>query len=92
LLLAGVARLTQHAGQCRLLVTLTHAAGDQIKAMIASVRHGLDTILTAAPQLPKSERWPALVRYIIARIIGAKPKNQPPTALPPPYPLLAPAG
>jgi hypothetical protein len=92
LLLAGVARLTQHAGQCRLLVTLTHAASDQIKAMIANVRQGLDTILEAAPQLLKSERWPALVRYIIARIIGAKPKNHPQTALSPPDPLLIPAG
>ena len=92
LLLSGVARLTQHAGQCRLLLTLTHAAGDQIKAMIARVRLGLDAILAAAPQLPKSERWPALVRYIIARIIGAKPKNHPQTALSPPHPLLIPAG
>lgn len=92
LLLSGIARLTQHAGQCRLLVTLTHAAGDQIKAMIASVRNGLDTILAAAPQLPKSERWPALMRYIIARIIGAKPRNRPPTVLSPPEPLTIPAG
>ena len=38
LLLSGVARLTQHAGQSRLLVTLTHAAGDQIKDMIAAIR------------------------------------------------------
>lgn len=91
LLLSGVARLTQHAGQCRLLVTLTHAAGDQIKAMIASVRMGLDTILATAPQLPKSERWPALVRYIIAKIIGAKQKNHLPTALSPPGPRLIPA-
>jgi hypothetical protein len=49
LLLAGVARLTQHAGQSRLLVTLTHAAGDLIKTMIANVKKGLDTLLTAAP-------------------------------------------
>jgi len=92
LLLAGVARLTQHAGQCRLLLTLTHAAGDQIKAMVGSVRRGLDSILAAAPQLPKSERWPALVRYIVARIIAPKPKIHPKTALAPPGPVLIPAG
>jgi hypothetical protein len=40
LLLSGVARLTQHAGQSRLLLTLAHAAGDQIKAMIANIRKG----------------------------------------------------
>jgi hypothetical protein len=92
LLLSGVARLTQHAGQCRLLLTLTHAAGDQIKTMIANVRQGLDTILATAPQLPPSERWRALMRYIIDRIIGAKPGNHPRTALAPPAPALIPAG
>jgi len=92
LLLSGVARLTQHAGQCRLLLTLTHAAGDQIKTMIANVRLGLDSILATAPQLPKPERWPALVRYIIARIIGPKPKTHPQTALSPPDLLLIHAG
>ena len=75
LLLAGVARLTQHAGQSRLLLTLTHAAGDQIKAMVANVKKGLDSILAAAPQLPKAQRWPALVRYIVAKILAAKPKT-----------------
>ena len=81
LLLSGVARLTQHAGQSRLLLTLTHAAGDQIKRMIANVRKGLDTVLATAPQLTKPERWTALVRYIVARIIEAAPKIHPPTAL-----------
>jgi hypothetical protein len=32
LLLSGIARMTQHAGQSRLLLTLTHAAGHQIKS------------------------------------------------------------
>jgi Transposase DDE domain group 1 len=87
LLLAGVARLTQHAGQSRLLLTLTHAAGDQIKALIANIRKGLDLILATAPQLPKAERWSALIRYIVDKIIGAKPKN--PLHLSLPSPLMA---
>ena len=92
LLLSGVARLTQHAGQSRLLLTLTHAAGDQIKAMIANVRKGLDTILATAPQLAKPERWKALMRYIIEKIIAAKPRNHaPPSMLPSATPLI-PAG
>jgi uncharacterized protein YegP (UPF0339 family) len=53
-------RLTRHAGQSRLLLTLAHEAGDQIKAMIANVRKGLDSILANAPQLPKIERWPTV--------------------------------
>ena len=81
MLLAGVARLTQHAGQSRLLLTLTHAAGDQIKAMVANVRKGLDTVIATAPQLTKPARWKALVRYIIAKIITAKSNYHPPTAI-----------
>jgi hypothetical protein len=87
LLLAGVARLTQHAGQSRLLLTLTHAAGDQIKAMIANIRKGLDHVRATAPQLPKPGRWIALVRYIVGKIIAAKPKNPiAPLGLTPPRP------
>lgn len=70
LLLSGVARLTQHAGQSRLVVTLMHGAADQIKEMIANVRKGLDVVLVNAPQLTKPERWAALVRYIIEKIVG----------------------
>ena len=84
LLLSGVARLTQHAGQSRLLLTLTHAAGGQIKSMIAHVRKCLDHVLANAPQLPKAERWRALVRYIVERIIAAKPKIPSPPGLNPP--------
>ncbi len=78
LLLSGVARLTQHAGQSRLLVTLTHAAGDQIKTMIATIRKAFDHIRATAPQLPKRERWRTLMRYIIAQILAARPMQQPP--------------
>lgn len=87
LLLSGIARLTQHAGQSRLLLTLTHAAGDEIKSLVANVRKGLDTVLATAPQLTKLERWRALVRYIVMKIIEAAPKIHSPlvacNALPP---------
>ena len=45
--------------------------------MIANVRKGLDTIRATAPQLPKPQRWIALVRYIIANIMAEKRKNHP---------------
>ena len=92
LLLAGVARLTQHAGQSRLLLTLTHAAGDQIKTMIANVRKGLNSVLATAPQLTKSEFWRALIRYIIANIIAAKQKYHPPPDIPTAIPPLVASG
>ena len=84
MLLSGGARLTQHAGQSRLLLTLAHAAGDQIKARIANIRKRLDHVLASAPQLPKAGRWPALVRYIVSTILAAKPKKARPLGLPPP--------
>ena len=72
LLLSGIARQTSHAGQSRLLVTLTHACADQVKSMIANGRKGLAIVMRSAPQLQKIDRWRALMRYIIAEIIGAK--------------------
>ncbi len=84
MLLGGVARLTQHAGQSRLLLTLSHVAGDQIKAMVANIRKGLDHVLANAPQLPKADRWRALVRYIVSKIIAARPINLAPLGLSPP--------
>jgi len=87
LLLSGVARLTEHAGQSRLLLTLMHGASEQIKAMISAVRKGLDHVRATAPQLPTLGRWLALVRYIVEKIIAAQPKNTAPRALP--IPLLA---
>lgn len=87
LLLAGVARLTQHAGQSRLLLTVSHAASDQIKTMIANIRKGLDHVLATAPQLPKPDLWRALVRYISGKIIAAR--NNIPANPAFPFPRLA---
>jgi hypothetical protein len=84
LLLSGVARLTQHAGQSRLLLTLSHAAGDRIKEMIANIRRGLEHVLATAPQLPTIDRWHALVRYIVSQILATRPKNPSPLSLPAP--------
>ncbi len=75
MLLSGIARMTQHVGQSRLLLTLTHESEDKIKSMIVNIRAGLDAILSNAPQLPEAGRWPALVRYIVSKIIASKPQN-----------------
>ena len=85
LLLSGVARLTEHAGQSRLLLTLMHGSGDLIKSLIANIRTGLDHVRATAPQLPTLSRWIALVRYIVDKIIAAKPKNPAPLGLHPPW-------
>ena len=81
MLLSGVARLTQHAGQSRLLLTLSHGAGARIKEMIANIRAGLDHVLANAPQLPTIDRWRALMRYIVNQITAARPQKPSPRRL-----------
>jgi hypothetical protein len=67
---------------------LTHAASDQIKAMIANIRKGLEHIRATAPELPKPDRWRPLIRYIVAEILRLKPDQCPlPMALSPPVPV-----
>jgi len=50
--------------------------------MISRIRAGLDHVRATAPQLPKPERWRALVCYIIDKIMAIRPKNPPPVGLP----------
>jgi hypothetical protein len=73
-LLSAVGRMTSHAGQKKILLTITHEAASQIKALVANVRHGLRQIQENAPQLDKPQRWFALVRYIVAQILAQAPK------------------
>jgi hypothetical protein len=72
-LLSAVGRLTEHAGQQKILLTITHEAANQIKQLVANVRGGLRHIQTTAPQLTKSQFWSALVRYIIKQILPPEP-------------------
>ena len=81
-LLSAVGRMTHHAGQQKILLTITHEAAAQIKQLIANVRDGLRHVQETAPQLEKSQRWYALVRYIVERILASGPKMAPPFAAP----------
>jgi len=73
-LLSAVGRMTSHGGQKKILLTITHEAATQIKALVANVRHGLQLITATAPQLTKPQRWFALVRYIVERILTCTPR------------------
>ena len=72
-LLSAVGRLTNHAGQSKLLLTVMHESVAQINRLVANVRAGIQYLSTNAPQLTKSERWVAMVRYIVDRILAAQP-------------------
>ena len=73
-LLSAVGRMTSHGGQKKILLTITHEAATQIKALVANVRHGLQLIQAIAPQLTKPQRGFALVRYIADQILACAPK------------------
>ena len=82
-LLAAVGRMTRHARVTKLVLALTHEAASQIKVLIANVRAGLSHIRSAAPQLDKSQRWPAMLRYIVAEMLAHhRPRGSPPAAIP----------
>jgi hypothetical protein len=73
-LLSAVGRMTSHAGQKKILLTITHEAATQIKTLVTNVRHGLRLIQETAPQLTKPQRWITLVRYIVERILANAPR------------------
>jgi hypothetical protein len=84
LLLAAVGRATEHGGQTRVLLSITHAAVSQVKSLVASVRAGLQHIRSTVPQLPSAQKWRALVRYIVDKILLANATG-PANATAPPF-------
>lgn len=73
-LLSAVGRMTSHGGQKKILLTITHEAAAQIKRLVANVHAGLSHVMRSAPQLDKPQRWFALVRYIVERILSSQAK------------------
>lgn len=83
LLLAAVGRITASGGQRRILLSLTHAASDHVKALVTNVRAGLQHIRATAPQLPSVHRWKALVGYIVDKIIAVSAEKTTKATAPP---------
>jgi hypothetical protein len=58
-----------------------HAGAGLIKSMIANVHAAIQHVKAAAEQLPKLDRWRALLDYICRRIVGQSALPTPPPAL-----------
>lgn len=69
LLLAAVGKAASHAGQTQLYLTPLHAKAQTIKTLIANVHTALRHTKAVAEQLPTSDRWATLLRYICQRIV-----------------------
>ena len=81
LLLAAVGRAVHTGGQTQVYLTPMHAEVGLIKKMIANIQAALAYVRRAAEQLPKLNRWHALVGYICERITGQTVLPTPPPAL-----------
>lgn len=73
-LLSAVGRMTNSNRQTKILLTITHECASEIKRLVRNVRNGIEHVRANAPQLPGRERWFAMVRYIVERILGSAPK------------------
>jgi hypothetical protein len=81
MLLGGVARQTQHAGQTHLNVSLTHAKSVQIRAKLTQASRFLQALITAAEQLAQPERWRRLLARIFEKYLEGRPLGGPVPAL-----------
>jgi Transposase DDE domain group 1 len=81
LLLAAVGRAVHTAGQTLLYLTPMHAQTGLIKTMIANIQAAIGYVKALAEQLPKLNRWNALVSYICERITGQNMLPTPPPAI-----------
>jgi hypothetical protein len=70
LLLAAVGRATSSGNQTTLYLTPMHAEVGLIKSMIANVHAAIEHVRAVAEQLPKIDRWAAMLAYICQRIAG----------------------
>jgi hypothetical protein len=64
LLLHGVARQTQHAHQSTLTITSLHAHAPKVRQALAGVNQFLCRVRQTAEQLPQTDCWRAVLRFI----------------------------
>jgi hypothetical protein len=62
-------------------VSPRHAETGLIKSMIANVRAAIGHVKAIVRQLPGTDRWATLLRYICQRIVGQNSLPIPPPAL-----------
>lgn len=73
LLLTGVGRAVQHAGQTMLYLAPMHAAKGKLLALIGNIRAALGHVRAVAEQLPLADRWKMFLKYVVAKITWPLP-------------------
>jgi hypothetical protein len=64
LLLHGVAQQTQHANQSTLTITSLHAHAPKVRQALNAVSQFLHRVRQTAEQLPQTDCWRAVLRFI----------------------------
>ena len=77
----GVARVTQHGRQKRLILTIAHSAAGGLRAAFAALTRFLRE-LQNAPQLTPIERWCRILGYALRKYFRGKVPDPPPGLLP----------
>ncbi len=82
LLMAGVARATQHAGRTTLSITSQHAHHPGIREALADVSDFLDELRRTAPQLTTVERWCRILARALSPYLFCRTPKPLPNLLP----------
>jgi len=82
LLLAAVGKAASHAGQTQLYLTPLHGKLQTIKALIVNVHTAMQQVKAITEQLPRTDRWNALLRKICQRIAHSIAPTPPLNPLP----------
>jgi hypothetical protein len=71
-MLAGVARQTEHAGQRKLTISLSHGKAAGIKDMVEAACRFLKGLIEAAEQLTQPERWRRILSRIFVKFLDGR--------------------
>ena len=77
----GVARVTQHGRQKRLLLTIAHSAAGGLRAAFVAMTSFLREVQNA-PQLTPLERWCRILGYALRKYFRGNAPAPPPALLP----------
>lgn len=82
MMMGGVARQAQHAGQRKLSVRLTHGRAKKVQRLLADASAFLKELIAAAEQLSQPERWRRILSRIYEKFLDGRILGSPPHALP----------
>lgn len=72
MMMGGVARQTEHAGQKKLTISLSHGKAQEIKGMVRNACQFLKDLIENAEQLSQPERWRRILSRIFVKYLGGR--------------------